>query len=114
MQMRMCIFSNTLDCTLASISTVKIASEEPCYKFELSPEIIQSSKRATWEYNEEHTKKFTVYQFFFHALIYKYINHLFWTEISNSCLNKITHLMLSVLSFCSCTNLLCTNKYPFV
>lgn len=49
--------SLSLDGTLSSIMTVKMASEEPCYKFEPSSEIIRCSKKATWEYNKEHMNK---------------------------------------------------------
>ena len=48
--------SLSLDGSLASILTVKMASEEPCYKFEPPPEVIKDSKKATWEYNKEHKK----------------------------------------------------------
>ena len=47
----------SLDGIPASMLTVKMANEEPCYKFEPSPEVIKSSKKATWEYNKEHRKK---------------------------------------------------------
>lgn len=37
--------SISLDGTIASILTMKLDSEEPCYRFEPSPEVIKSSKR---------------------------------------------------------------------
>ena len=49
--------SLSLDGTLSSILTVKMAIEEPCYKLEPTPEVIKCSKKATWEYNKEHANK---------------------------------------------------------
>ena len=46
--------SLALDGTLASILTVKMSCEEPCYKFEPTSGIIKRSKKVTWEYNKKH------------------------------------------------------------
>ena len=46
-----------LDGTLSSILTVKMACEEPCFKFEPPSDVVKKSKKATWEYNKEHRKK---------------------------------------------------------
>ena len=44
-----------LDGTLSSILTVKLGIDEPCVKFEPSKELIESAKKATWDYNKAHS-----------------------------------------------------------
>ena len=46
--------SLSLDGTLSSILTVKMACEEPCYKYEPTVDVVKKSKTVTWEYNKEH------------------------------------------------------------
>ena len=41
----------SLDGTLSSIMTIKMATEEPCFRYEPSAEIIQSSRSATYRCN---------------------------------------------------------------
>lgn len=49
--------SLNIDGTLSSILTVKLHNTESCYQFEPSKEMLDSSKKATWDYNKEHLKK---------------------------------------------------------
>lgn len=49
--------SLSVDGTLSSILTVKLHNPEPCYQFEPPNEMLESSKRATWDYNKEHPTK---------------------------------------------------------
>ena len=49
--------SLSLDETLSSILTVKMASEEPCYKFEPPSAVVQQSKKVTRQYNQKHNKQ---------------------------------------------------------
>ena len=49
--------SLSLDGTLSSILTVKLHNPEPCYEFEPPKEMLEKSKKATWDYNKEHQKK---------------------------------------------------------
>ena len=46
-----------LDGTLSSILTVKLHNPEPCYTFEPSKEMLKSSKKATFLYNQKHPSK---------------------------------------------------------
>ena len=46
--------SLSLDGTLSSILTVKMACEEPCYKYEPTVDVVRKSKTVTWKYNKEH------------------------------------------------------------
>ena len=48
-----------LDGTLASILTIKLANEQPCYKFDPPHEVIASAKKATMTYNRAHSSKST-------------------------------------------------------
>lgn len=45
-----------IDGTLSSILTVKLHNTEPCYEFEPSAQMLNKSKKATWEYNKQHCK----------------------------------------------------------
>ena len=45
--------SLSLDKTLSSLFTVKLATEEPCHKFEPTSPVVG---KVTWEYNKEHRK----------------------------------------------------------
>ena len=45
-----------LDTTLPSLLTVKLATEEPCHKFEPHPSVVARAGKVTWEYNKEHRK----------------------------------------------------------
>ena len=49
--------SLSLDGTLSSVLTVKMFNPEPCYKFEPPVDMLEKSKKVTWEYNKEHRKK---------------------------------------------------------
>ena len=49
--------SLSLDGTLSSILTVKMFNPEPCYKFEPPVDMLEKSKKVTWEYNKEHSTK---------------------------------------------------------
>ena len=42
------------DGSLSSILTVKLNNKEPSHKFEPSREVVEKSKKVTWEYNKEH------------------------------------------------------------
>uniref|UniRef100_H2ZWF1 HAT C-terminal dimerisation domain-containing protein n=1 Tax=Latimeria chalumnae TaxID=7897 RepID=H2ZWF1_LATCH len=42
-----------IDGTLASLITIKLANQEPCYNFE-SAKVLTKAKKATWNYNKEH------------------------------------------------------------
>ena len=46
-----------LDGTLSSILTIKLHNPEPCYTFEPSNQMLKNSKKATWQYNQEHSSK---------------------------------------------------------
>ena len=46
-----------IDGTLSSILTVKMNDIEPCYNFEPTDDMLEKSKKATWEYNKLHQKK---------------------------------------------------------
>lgn len=46
-----------INSTLSSILTVKMASKEPCFKFEPTSEVLTASKKATWSYNQAHVQK---------------------------------------------------------
>jgi len=48
--------SLSLDKTLPSLLTVKLATEEPCHKFEPTSSVIEQAGKVTWEYNKEHRK----------------------------------------------------------
>ena len=41
---------------LSSIRTVKMHNPEPCYRFEPPDEMLEKSKKATWEYNKDTVK----------------------------------------------------------
>ena len=43
-----------LDKTLPSILTVKLATEEPCFKFEPDRTVVHKAGKVTWQYNQEH------------------------------------------------------------
>ena len=45
-----------LDKTLPSLFTVKLATEEPCHKFEPHPSVVARAGKVTWEYNKKHRK----------------------------------------------------------
>ena len=45
----------SLDRTLSSIVAVKLATPEPCMKFEPPPNIIAMARKATMNYNRAHT-----------------------------------------------------------
>ena len=45
-----------LDKTLPSLLTVKLATGEPCHKFEPHPSVVARVGKVTWEYNKEHRK----------------------------------------------------------
>lgn len=45
-----------LDKTLPSLLTIKLATEEPCHKFEPHPSVVARAGKVTWEYNKEHRK----------------------------------------------------------
>lgn len=45
-----------LDKTLPSLLTVKLATREPCHKFEPDPSFVARAGKVTWEYNKEHRK----------------------------------------------------------
>lgn len=45
-----------LEQTLSSIITIKMQEVEPCYNFEPTSDMLKQAKKATWEYNKEHTK----------------------------------------------------------
>ena len=49
--------SMDINCTLSSILTVKMATKEPCFKYEPSSQVLMASKKATMEYNQSHMKK---------------------------------------------------------
>ena len=40
--------------TLHSILTVKLATEEPCFKFEPDRTVVHKAGKVTWQYNQEH------------------------------------------------------------
>ena len=42
--------------TLPSLLTVKLATEEPCHKYEPPPCVIKNAGKVTWQYNKEHRK----------------------------------------------------------
>ena len=46
-----------INSTLSSILAVKMASKEPCFKFEPTSEVLTASKKATWSYNQAHVQK---------------------------------------------------------
>lgn len=45
-----------LDKTLPGLLTVKLATQEPCHKFEPDPSVVTRAGKVTWEYNKEHRK----------------------------------------------------------
>lgn len=45
-----------LDKTLPSLITIKLATEEPCHKYEPDSSIVSKAGKVTWEYNKEHQK----------------------------------------------------------
>ena len=47
--------SLALEGTLSSIMTMKMSNMEPCYKYEPSDDVIKASKKATSQYNKEHS-----------------------------------------------------------
>ena len=47
----------SLDGTLSSIVTVKLANPEPSAKFEPPPDVVQTAKKTTMEYNRAHSKQ---------------------------------------------------------
>ena len=49
--------SLSLDGTLSSLITVKMATPEPCHRFEPPASLIARSKKVTAEYNAQHKKK---------------------------------------------------------
>ena len=48
--------SLSLDNTLPSILTVKLATEEPCHKFEPHSSVVNKAGKVTWQYNKQHRK----------------------------------------------------------
>ena len=48
--------SLSLDGTLSSILTIKMHNPEPCFDFEPSEQMLEKSKKATWNYNKQHRK----------------------------------------------------------
>ena len=46
-----------LDGTLSSILTVKMQDLEPCFTYEPPEQMIEQSRKVTWEYNKKHQKK---------------------------------------------------------
>lgn len=46
----------SLETTLPSLLTVKLATEEPCYKIEPAEEVVKRAGKVTWEYNKQHRK----------------------------------------------------------
>ena len=49
--------SLALDGTLLSLLAVKLGVEEPCENFEQSKDVLESAKKASWEYNRAHSSK---------------------------------------------------------
>ena len=45
-----------LDKTLPSLLTVKLATEEPCHKYNPPTSVVQRAGKVTWEYNKQHSK----------------------------------------------------------
>lgn len=45
-----------LDTTLPSLLTVKLATHEPCHKFEPDPTVVARADKVTWEYNKQHIR----------------------------------------------------------
>lgn len=45
-----------LDKTLSGLLTVKLATQEPCHKFEPDYSVVARAGKVTWEYNKEHSK----------------------------------------------------------
>ena len=43
--------------TLSSILTVNLANDVPAHQFELTKDLLKTAKRATWNYNKEHSSK---------------------------------------------------------
>ena len=46
----------SLETTLPSLLTVKLATEEPCHKIEPPKEVVERAGKVTWEYNKRHQK----------------------------------------------------------
>ena len=46
----------SLDTTLPSLLTVKLATHEPCFKTEPAEEVVRRAGKVTWEYNKQHRK----------------------------------------------------------
>ena len=45
-----------LDKTLPGLLMVKLATQEPCHKFEPDPSVVARTGKVTWEYNKEHRR----------------------------------------------------------
>ena len=46
----------SLDKTLPSLLSVKLATDEPCHKYNPPPAVVQRTGKVTWEYNKQHTR----------------------------------------------------------
>ena len=46
-----------LDVTLPSLLTVKLATNEPCHKYNPPDNVVKRAGKVTWEYNKEHSNK---------------------------------------------------------
>jgi len=46
-----------LDKTLPSLLTVKLATDEPCHKYEPPKPIVKKAGKVTWDYNKERISK---------------------------------------------------------
>ncbi len=46
----------SLDKLLPSLLTVKLATEEPCHKFNPPAQVVQRAGKVTWEYSKEHSR----------------------------------------------------------
>ena len=46
----------SLDTTLRSLLTVKLATHGPCFKIEPAEEVVRRAGKVTWEYNKKHSK----------------------------------------------------------
>ena len=46
----------SLDKTLPSLLTIKLATNEPCYRYDPPQEVVSRAGKVTWEYNKEHRK----------------------------------------------------------
>ena len=45
-----------LDKTLPSLLSVKLATDEPCHRYNPPASVVQRAGKVTWEYNKEHTR----------------------------------------------------------